>query len=93
MKTMIAMSASGVAVVCCVHDREKRQIVTEEALAALLVEHGFPYDPKQHKTFWCACCGNLFVKHDDMPDFCGACRTTPVHALAAPLPDPNGAIA
>lgn len=87
------MSASGVAVVCCVHDREKRQIRTEEALAQLLDEFGYPYDPKQHRVFECACCENLFVRQDDMPQFCGKCRTTPVFALAAPLPDPTGAIA
>lgn len=89
----LQMTVGGVAVVCCVHDREKRQIVTEEALATLLLEHGYPYDPAQHKIFECACCGNLFVRHDDMPQFCGACTSAPVHALGGPLPDPTGAIA
>lgn len=93
MSGTLNMTVSGVAIVCCVHDREKRQLTTESAVASLFAETGYPYDPKQHKLFSCACCENLFVGITDEPRFCDDCTSAPVHALGGPLPDPTGAIA
>jgi len=88
----IKATLSGVAVVCCVHDREKRQVRTEAQVAELGREVGVEYDPRQHKLFDCACCQNLFVANDDEPKFCHVCRGAPVHALAGPPAEPTGVI-
>lgn len=82
----------GTAVVCCVHDREKRKVVTEAHVAALGLAVGQLYDPKQHKLYRCACCENLFVDPSDEPRYCSTCARAPVHALGGPLPNPEGAI-
>lgn len=81
---------SGVAVVCCLHDREKRQIRTEQQIIALGREIGVEYDPKQHHIFECACCQNWFVNTGDEPRFCHVCRMPLVHAPAGPLAEPTG---
>jgi hypothetical protein len=91
-RAAIKISLSGVAVVCCVHDREKRQIRTERQVAQLGRELGHVYDPKQHKIHDCACCENLFVDPTDEPKFCHTCRQTPKHALGGPLSEPIGVV-
>lgn len=81
------MSAHGVqvalqvsAVVCCVHDREKRQV---QELA---------FDPRVTKLHLCACCENLFLERTDTPMFCPECRKPPAHMLGGPLPAPKGQV-
>jgi hypothetical protein len=72
------MSATGVAVVCCVHDQEKRAITD------------LRYDKRVEKVHVCACCENLFTRPDDVPHYCEPCGGRPVHPLMAPLPVPVG---
>jgi hypothetical protein len=74
------MSVGGTAVVCCVHNREKRQ-VTDLA-----------FDGRTHKPHMCACCENLFLRTDDVPHYCDQCGGKPFYRLAAPLPDPIGEV-
>lgn len=80
----------GVAIVCCPHDREKRQITTESQVAELGLAVGQTFDPKQHRVFSCACCSNLFVDPGDVPLYCHACRGSAVHPLGGPLAEPTG---
>lgn len=88
------VSLGGTAVVCCVHDREKRQVTTEAQVAALGLSMVPPviYDPVQHKLHRCACCDNLFVDPTDEPRFCSHCLRGMVHALGGPLPEPIGVV-
>lgn len=86
----LRMTLSGTAVVCCVHDREKRQITTEAQVADLAADVGATYDPKRDKMFLCSCCQNLFVDLGDEPLYCHACRQPNVHPLGGPLPEPTG---
>ena len=88
----LGVELGGVAVVCCVHDREKRTVVTERQVAELGLEVGMLYDPKQHKIHRCACCENLFVDPTDQPRFCSVCLGSLVHRLGGPLPDPTGVV-
>lgn len=88
----LSMTLGGTAIVCCVHDREKRQIRSEAAVAELGALVGVAYRPEHHKLFDCACCENLFVDEDDEPKFCYRCRGPLVHALGGPLPEPTGVI-
>lgn len=81
---------SGKAVICCPHDREKRQVTTDAQVVALGIRAGQVYDPRIHKIHRCACCGNLFVDTTDIPRFCRVCESPLVHALGGPLPDPIG---
>lgn len=85
----IKATLGGVAVVCCVHDREKRQVTTQDHVERLGYELGRVYDPKVHYTILCACCENLFVSTSDAPRFCHVCNGSPVHQVMAPLPEPN----
>jgi hypothetical protein len=82
----------GKRVVCCVHDREKRQVVTETQVAELGLAVGLIYDPRQHKIHRCACCDNLFVDPSDEPRFCSICTRPAVHALGGPLSLPRGVV-
>lgn len=82
--------AGGAAVVCCVHDREKRQVTTETQVAELGRHVGQVYDPKQHRLHMCACCQNLFVDPTDIPRYCRRCQTAPTHAVNGRLPEPLG---
>lgn len=88
----LRLALGGRAVVCCVHDREKRQVTTEAQVAALGLEVGQVYDPRQHKLHRCACCENLFVDASDEPRLCTVCLDAPAHALAGPLPEPRGVV-
>jgi hypothetical protein len=90
--TRIQATLGGTATVCCVHDREKRTVVTEAQVAALGLEVGMLYDPKQHKLHRCACCDNLFVDPSDEPRFCSTCQGPLAHALGGPLPTPIGVV-
>jgi hypothetical protein len=86
----VAIALGGKAVVYCVHDREKRQVVTEAQVVALGLSVGQAYDPRQHKIHLCACCQNLFVDPTDIPRLCSTCSSPAVHSLGGPLPDPIG---
>jgi hypothetical protein len=88
----IRPTVSGVAVVCCVHDREKRQVRTEAHVAALGLSVGQVYDPRQHKIHECSCCQNLFVDPSDEPRLCTVCLGPLKHALGGPLPEPKGVV-
>lgn len=92
MTTSLQVSAGGVAVVCCVHDRPKRQITTETEVAELGLTVGQIYDPKQHKIHKCGCCENLFVDPTDIPRFCRVCEGPVEHELRGPLPNPIGEV-
>ncbi len=89
---LIQPTFGGTAAVYCVHDRQKRQVVTEEQVAALGRQVGQLYDAKQHKLHRCACCQNLFVDPTDVPRYCQLCHRPLVHTLNGKLPDPTGAI-
>lgn len=84
-----SVAVSGQAIVCCVHDRVKRQVTTEAQVAELGLAVGHVYDPRQHRVWLCACCENLFVDPSDVPRFCRQCYRSPVHAPGGPLPTPN----
>ena len=74
----IAFGAS--AVVCCVHDREKR-VVRELAFNAAVTS-----------CHLCACCENVFLEASDVPMFCPECRKPPKHMLGGPLATPVGRV-
>jgi hypothetical protein len=82
----------GVAVVCCPHDREKRQIRTEAAVTELGALAGERFDRRRHRIHLCSCCENLFVDSADIPRYCHACRRPLVHALGGDLPEPIGVV-
>ena len=88
----VRIHLGGTAVVCCVHDRVKREVMTEAEVITLGLSIGVLYDPTQHKIHRCACCENLFVDPTDIPRFCKPCSSTPTHALGGPLPDPIGVV-
>jgi hypothetical protein len=74
------LGVTGVAVVCCVHDRVKREFVDLE------------FDPAKYKPHLCPCCENLFLREDDIPHYCAVCTGRPVHPLGGPIPEPKGAL-
>lgn len=74
----VAFSVS--AIVCCVHDREKRKV---KELA---------FDPITTSAHLCACCENVFRDPSDLPMFCPDCSKPPKHMLGGPLPDPTGRV-
>lgn len=78
--TQISATVSGTFVICCVHDRPKRQ-VTDLAV-----------DLRTHKPHLCTCCENLFTRTDDVPHYCPQCGGHPVHPLGGPIPDPIGEV-
>lgn len=88
--TRIALG--GKAVVCCVHDRQKRQVVTEEQVALIGLEVGVVFKKGIHHTFKCACCENLFVADGTTERYCTTCTAGLVHALGGKLADPTGAL-
>jgi hypothetical protein len=88
----IGLKLGGTAVVCCIHDREKRVVTTERDVATLGLEVGVIYDSKQHKIHLCACCQNLFVDVTDIPKYCTQCRGPNVHAQMGPLAPPRGVL-
>jgi hypothetical protein len=86
-------SIGGTAVVCCVHDRPKREVTDPDVVRHLGLVAGVVYNPRAHKLQTCACCQNLFVAADDTPRLCSVCTEAPTHKLEAPIPDPiEGAI-
>lgn len=89
----LRIELGGTAKVFCVHDREKRVVTTEAQVAALGLDAGVVYDPKQHRIHRCACCSNLFFDPSDEPRYCHGCRpATRVHALGGPLATPLGEV-
>lgn len=89
LMTTFSVAVSGSAVVCCVHDRPKREITTEAQVAELGLRVGQIYNPRQHRLWLCACCQNLFVDPTDQPRLCHQCQRAPGHPLEAPLPTPT----
>lgn len=85
----VSVAVGGKAVVCCVHDRIKREVTTEAQVAELGRMVGQTYDPAQHKLWACACCENLFVDPADTPRLCSRCQARPQHPPEGPLPSPN----
>ena len=75
-----APAFGGTAVICCVHNRVKRQ-VTDMLFDAALT-----------KIHLCSCCENVFTERTDTPVFCRTCRGDAVYELGGPLPDPTGAL-
>lgn len=88
----LKITLGGTAVVCCVHDRVKREVTTEEQVMKLLNYVGFQLKKGVHHMFTCSCCENLFVDEGTEPRFCSDCRVTPIHALGGPLPEPKGVV-
>lgn len=69
-----------VAVVCCIHNREKRKVTD------------LIFDAATHKPHLCACCENLFLRTDDVPHYCEACGGKPVYQPGGPLRPPIGVV-
>ena len=87
----VRIELSGRATVHCVHDRRKREVVTERQVAELGAAVGIHYDSRLHRLFTCACCENLFFDVSDEPRYCHACRpTAQVHMLGGPLATATG---
>jgi hypothetical protein len=87
------LSVSGTAVVCCVHDRQKRQVTTERQVFELGLEVGIVYDARQHRIHRCSCCDNLFFDVTDEPRYCELCNPNRlVHPLGGPLTAPIGEV-
>lgn len=85
----LKITLGGKANVHCVHDREKRQVVTEEQVVLLGLEIGVVFQKGIHHIFHCPCCDNLFVDDGAGARYCSDCRGPIVHALGGPLPDPE----
>ena len=83
-----AVSVSGVAVVCCVHDRQKDLVKDPDVLIAAATRRGI--NRNTYLVQFCACCRNYFLHLDDEPALCQTCRRRPVHQPAGPLPNPEG---
>jgi hypothetical protein len=64
----------GTAVVCCIHQIEKRQKVA-------LMESDRPDAPKPHYAHVCSCCENMFIKLSPEASFCPACGGMPLPDL------------
>lgn len=90
--TGLRIALGGKAVVCCVHDREKRQITTEEQVARLGLEVGVVFQKGIHHVHHCPCCDNLFVADGTTERYCSVCSAKPVHALGGPLAEPKGVV-
>ena len=88
----LKVSLSGTAAVFCVHDRQKRQVVTDEQVFDLAKDVGFEIRKGIHHVFECSCCENLFVDDGTEPRYCNPCRGTPVHTPTGPLPEPKGVV-
>lgn len=58
--TSINLQLGGKAQVCCIHQREKRQVVTLELKKGYFLQI-------------CPCCENMFYHRTDMPHFCDGC--------------------
>lgn len=86
------LQASGTAVICCVHDRPKREVTTEQQVAELGLQVGQIYNPAQHRLHLCACCQNLFVDPSDEPRYCRRCQAPATHQINGRLPEPTGEI-
>lgn len=91
--TGLRVVLSGKATVHCVHDRIKRQVVTEEQVAAFGLEYGIIFNSKLHHVHRCSCCDNLFVATTVEPRYCDDCLKPLVHALGGALPEPEGVVA
>jgi hypothetical protein len=90
--TGLRIAVTGRAVVCCVHDRQKRQIVTEEQVAELGLEIGVVFKKGIHHVHQCACCENLFVADGTTERYCTVCSGSLIHALGGPLAEPKGVV-
>lgn len=90
--TGLRVSLGGKAEVFCVHDRKKREVVTEEQVALLGLEIGVVFQKGIHHTHHCPCCDNLFVADGTTERYCATCSGSPVHALGGPLAEPKGVV-
>lgn len=88
----LRIELGGTAKVYCVHDREKRVVMTERQVAELGRNVGQLYDARQHKIHRCACCENLFVDCGDTPRYCLACQRVNIHTIMGPLAKPVGVV-
>lgn len=79
----VPLSLGGVAVVCCVHDREKRVITDREQAIRLGQEFGYDFDPAKHVFQTCSCCENVFATFTDAPMRCPVCSGVSLPALGA----------
>ena len=82
----IELVLSGTAVVCCVHNREKRKVPDRET--ALMLAHAAGLRVKsEHRVVYqtCACCENVFATFDSEPRLCHACVRPLVHEPGGPL--------
>ena len=70
----------GTAIICCVHNREKRQVAE------------LAFDPAKTSVHLCSCCENVFLERSDLPMFCPECRQPPTYALGGPLAEPKGRV-
>ena len=86
------LAIGGTALVACVHDRVKREVITEQQVVELGATMGLRYDSRRHQIHRCACCDNLFVDQRDTPRFCAVCLRSAVHPLGGPLPTPIGVV-
>lgn len=86
------IALGGKAVVCCVHDRQKRQVTTEEQVIDLGTQVGIMFKKGIHHVHNCPCCDNLFVADGTTARYCTICTRAPVHALGGPLAEPKGVV-
>ena len=83
----VEISLSGTAVVCCVHDRQKRQVKSPDDCMRIAREAGVTL--MAHPKFQtCGCCENVFATFGDAPQYCHTCSGANVHLLGGPLNQP-----
>jgi hypothetical protein len=81
----VGIGITGAAIVCCVHDRQKRELVDPDELRLL---YRAAYNTTPRVVARCACCDNLFAAFDDTPRLCTTCNGPTVHTVRGPLADP-----
>jgi hypothetical protein len=82
----IQLVLGGVAVVCCVHDRQKRQVRNPDDYMRLLVHGRRLVGATKFQT--CGCCENVFVALSDIPQLCHQCNGSLRHKPGGPISDP-----
>jgi hypothetical protein len=87
------IALGGKAQVYCVHNREKRQVKTEEQVALLGLSLGIVFKKGIHQIHLCPCCSNLFVADGKTERYCTKCSVPPVFPLGGPLDEPKGVVA
>jgi len=83
----IEIVLSGSAAIYCVHDRQKRQVLTPDDCLRIAYAAGLtPMVGAKFQT--CGCCENVFATMTDVPHLCPKCSGSNVHALGGPLSEP-----